>query len=99
MNRDTVSFRLLRSRRRPSMSVDASLAKVLAAWDKPSRPRLRASLAWSLALAKSDDREPRLLDIPGVGAFMLFLRRLRRVLARPRVREHRTTNICSSIFA
>src|SRR5262249_50067684 len=71
MNWDTVSFRLLRSLRRLSMSVDALLASVDAAFERPSLPRFSASLTSSRAVPKSDEREPALADAPCVDAFTI----------------------------
>src|ERR1700730_760344 len=74
MNWDTVSFRLLRSLRRLSMSLEALLASVDAAFERPSLPRFSASLTFSRAAPKSDEREPGLVDAPWVDAFTISLR-------------------------
>src|SRR5271165_5533186 len=74
MNWDIVSFRLLRSLRRLSMSIDALLASVDAAFERPSLPRFSASLTFSRAVPKSDEREPGLVDAPCVDAFTISLR-------------------------
>jgi hypothetical protein len=59
-----------------------------AAFDRPSLPRFSASLTFSRAAPKSDEREPGLADVPCVDAFTISLRAaLPRLLVSQRVSE------------
>jgi hypothetical protein len=73
-----VSFKLLRSLRKPSRSEDALLASELAALAMPSLPQLNASFALSFGLEKSG-REP---AVPVVLVFTIAsMRRSPRLLS------------------